>query len=72
MFCRVFARENVGVRRERGDVLRVRVREPHAAGSQPIDPGCRRPGVSVGADCVGPERVDGDKENIKVVPRPLR
>src|SRR5439155_8084274 len=69
MICRVSARKNIGVRWERRDVVRVRVREPHAAGSQPIDPGCGRPGVSVGADRISSESVDCNKENVKVAPR---
>ena len=65
MVGRVPARQNVRVRGERGDVVRVCVGEPDAGRSEAIDRRRAGAAVSVRSDGVGAERIDGNKENVK-------
>ena len=62
---RVLARQNVRMRWQRGDVVGVRVLEADAGGRQAIDRRRARVAVSVRADGVGAECIDGNKENVK-------
>ena len=49
--------------RQRDDVVRVGVVEADAAGGEAVHPGRGIPGVPVGAERVGPQRVDRDQED---------
>ena len=54
------------MRRQRRDVVRVRVGEPDAGGRESIDPGRGAMTVSVRANGVGAKRIDSHKEYVKV------
>ncbi len=60
---RVAAGEDVRVRGESHHVVGVGVFEAHARGGEAVHPRRPRIGLAIGADRVGPERVDGDEED---------
>ena len=64
VLVRQHAREDVGVRRQRDGVVRVRLVEDAALGGEPVEVRRRAPGVPVEADGVVAQGVDRDEDDV--------
>ena len=64
VLIRIEAGQYVDVRRQRDDVVRVRVREDDALGREPIEKRRLHARVAGVADGIGAQRVDGDEDDV--------